>query len=405
MHVKKHVRTHKIVEGKWTCTYCKEENPGHERNCKHCGAPRGVDDLKLPPEDERKVLTEKELEGFNPNQDWFCENCKTLVSDSLTICPNCSNPRTPESPTYFDIKAEEKKKKEEKRKAEELERGNVKYNKPKASKSLADYFTAEKIFNILKYGGIFAIIVLLIYAVSPKWITLSVESFEWERHITIEKFQTVQESGYYLPENARLLNTIEEPDDDDDDDSWSIREDDEEDNNWWSDSDNSSSNSDDNDSWSSSEDNDWWSSSDDDDWWSSSDDSWDSSDEDSITDLGNGFYDIYDMIRIPVNRFYNKLRHNITYNKTKYVYEIEKWLYDRTITAEGNDHNPYWPKTSDLSKFERISTKTERYYVIGTDPDGKEHKFSLSYSDWESIEIGDEVEFEVSFGSGKIIND
>lgn len=411
-------KTHKIVEGRWDCDYCGTKGiKGRFTKCPNCGVARGKDtEFYLPPEEEREILKGEELRTFNRNPDWLCPFCGSLNSDSNKTCVNCGSTRTEKNQTYFDLRKEEEKRRAE----EEVEREYVSRSyKPEKSRTLSELFSKENICIALMYTGIVAVIAFLIYLVSPKHITLNVEGFKWERTVAIEKFQTVEESGYYLPEDARLISSTEEPDDDDDDDRWSSSDSDDDDD-WGSSSDNSWSSSDNdddnwwsssNDSWSSSDDDDWWSSSDDswsssddDDWWSSSDDSW-GWDDDSETDLGNGYFDIYDMIRIPVSRFFNKLKHSITFNKTKYVYEIDKWVYDRTITAEGNDHNPYWPDTSNLSEIERESSKNEEYYVTGTDSEGKQHEIKISYSDWESIEIGDKVKFEVSFGNAKIIND
>ena len=89
---------------------------------------------------------------------------------------------------------------------------------------------------------------------------------------------------------------------------------------------------------------------------------------------------------------------------TKYYYEIERWVYSRSVNTSGNDKSPYWGEVR-LSSKERESSRADRYWITGIDEKEKEVQITLSYSDWESVEVGQLVKLKVSFGHGEIVRE
>ncbi len=85
--------------------------------------------------------------------------------------------------------------------------------------------------------------------------------------------------------------------------------------------------------------------------------------------------------------------------KTKYYYEIMRWKYERDVkTSEEND-TPYYGDPN-LATNERISQKTEEYFIHGVNQDGESVVYSISYDDWLKIGPGDTLVVKVSiFGS------
>ncbi len=89
--------------------------------------------------------------------------------------------------------------------------------------------------------------------------------------------------------------------------------------------------------------------------------------------------------------------------ETRYYYEIDKWVHERTVKTNGNDKETYWGNTN-LQINERISSKEEYYYVSGLNTKTKkETKFRVSFEDWNSIKIDTKMKFKVSLGYGEII--
>ena len=85
----------------------------------------------------------------------------------------------------------------------------------------------------------------------------------------------------------------------------------------------------------------------------------------------------------------------------KYFYEIDRWAFSRNITTSAHDKNPYW-SDEELAIKEREKSRTESYYISGYD--GEKHRqFDLSYSEWQSYNINDEITFTTTrFGNDVI---
>ena len=75
--------------------------------------------------------------------------------------------------------------------------------------------------------------------------------------------------------------------------------------------------------------------------------------------------------------------------KTKYQYEVQRWVPVIEYPSFGNDKNPFWNETYSLEENQRVS-KSEEYIVICTDKSGNEVKFSVDENTWQKIKEGDE---------------
>ena len=102
-------------------------------------------------------------------------------------------------------------------------------------------------------------------------------------------------------------------------------------------------------------------------------------------DLGNGYFEEITDERPVYETYYESeeykepiYRQEPIY-KTKYYYEFDKWLYERT------------------------ATKHEKYYVKGNNIDGKSLEFLFSYEDWANIQIDTKYEVSSFDGRGEII--
>ncbi len=203
------------------------------------------------------------------------------------------------------------------------------------------------LFSILAVAG-------LIYLFIPKNKDITISQMSWERSIEIERYQTVEESDWNLPSNARLLYSQSE---------FSHYE--------------------------------------------KVIDHYETKTrevakeklvgyEDYVAgyeDLGNGYFEeIIDSRPVYETYYETESYEEAVYRdepvyRTKYYYEIDKWLHERTEKSSGIDKEPYWCEVV-LASDEKVASEREVYYVDGTDEKGKSYHYSMSYDEWLSVEIG-----------------
>ncbi len=115
-------------------------------------------------------------------------------------------------------------------------------------------------------------------------------------------------------------------------------------------------------------------------------------------DMGNGYFkDVY--CNEPV--YGTKMVKEAVYRqdpvyRTKYRYDIERWVPARTDRARGNDQNPRWPE-SVLASNERQGGRGETYMVFLQDQRGETHELSCSYAEWMGFKRG--RQYAASFNS------
>jgi hypothetical protein len=63
------------------------------------------------------------------------------------------------------------------------------------------------------------------------------------------------------------------------------------------------------------------------------------------------------------------------------LYNIEKWLVDRTETASGQNHEAYWPEYT-LAGNERVGERRESYVVEFVDKEGQHYTETFDYDEW-----------------------
>lgn len=381
-------RKGRLIEGFWDCDYCSTKGiRGGITICPHCGKMRGKN-TKFYTSPHSQYVPDEEAQKINRNPDWVCPYCDQLNSDNDSTCRGCGAPRTADTLNYFEYQKKQQEKAmeatiEETSEAEDTDifsRSSPILEDFSSHNSMKDLFSyvqsnfhfslAIKVIlsSILACLGIFALVLLFM----PREKQLTVQELSWERSIAVERFQTVQENDWYLPTNARLLYTREEFHHYEqviDHYDTKTREVSEEVLVGY---------------------------------------------EDYVSgtrDLGNGYFEEI----ISSRPIYETQWHTETYQEpfyrndpvyqTKYYYEIDKWLYERSVRTSSNDQNPYWGEVN-LGSDERESSRSSTYYMTGIDSDGKEEKITLSFDQWNTLEIGQTLTFKVSiFGNGQIMEE
>lgn len=343
----------KIIMGYWDCKFCnKTRIAGSDRDCPSCGHPRPdgtrfyMDGTKPVDENTAQIVRAR-------GRDWTCPACDCLNSGLDNTCIGCGAPRNAtisnterkESPSKnIDISSIDDILIDMRQTTEQM----CSISKP--HKSHTEAVNKKKL--LLTIGGILAgiaLIVGLIILFIPKPATIKISKMGWEYNIDIEKLTTVNESDWYLPSGARLHYTQEEihhydpvldhyepveiqvPD---------------------------------------------------------------GYDEKVVgyRDLGNGYFE---EITEREPRYRTEMSQSAVYRQepryqTKYYYEIDKWLHNRTITTSAFDKKPEWGKVT-LHTNEREGSRKETYTIYGTDTENKSRTVTVTRTVWENYNIGDTV--------------
>lgn len=378
----------KLIEGFWDCKYCGNKRiRGSIRECPNCGKARDNSTKFYLDASERNYVSEEKAAKINKNPDWVCNYCNQLNSDDDDICVSCGAPRTSENLNYFENQKrnEEKNRKnvqsiKEKSNSSSSKKTNTEDSLRSSSKKIINSKILVEIFYklisfllcVAFFWGIAAGIRGTISFFKPKEHSLIVSELSWKRSIDVERYQTVKENDWFLPQNGRLLYTRSEYShseqvlDHYESRTRSIKKE------------------------------------------RISDYAIVDSDP---RDLGNGYFE-ETTEKIPIYETYYETElydEPIFKSKkvylTRYYYEIDKWLYERSVKTSGINNSPYWGKTN-LSSDERESLKSETYTVKGIDIDDneKELSFTISLEKWSTVQVGQTLKVKISFwGRGEII--
>lgn len=111
----------------------------------------------------------------------------------------------------------------------------------------------------------------------------------------------------------------------------------------------------------------------------------------SYRDLGNGSVQSYDSSYTTTDTYLELVGQNPIY-ATWYEYDIDKWIFQRSEVSSGKDREPYWPDYDlNLDGFtvigaERIGGRNELYQVvfetIKTDKENKILTHNVSLKEW-----------------------
>lgn len=367
------------VEGLWNCECCSTKGiKGRFRDCPNCGSPRDKNTKFYLPDNISQNYVDETKVKVSSGPDWTCPYCDSLNSSDIDTCVSCGASKNESTENYFtkankEVKVESSKEEEH---FEEEEISEETYNEAidtlifnELSERKSRTSGAWKI--VLAIIAIIAFIVGGIFLFTPKEKNVTVTSFEWERFIDIEEYKTVEESGTYLPDDARLHYYTDEVVD-----TTKVIIDYETEVNEV---------------------------------------------EHSIKvgteerfvgyeDLGNGYfeeiyeeYDIYDTyIETEIEEVPIYVEEPVY--ATVYHYEVDKWSHNRTVKTAGKDKSPYWGETS-LNDKERESGKRESYYIIVKDEYGEKDKFSVDYHEWKDLNVYETLTVKVNiFGEATIIS-
>ena len=367
----------RIVEGRWKCPYCKTEDIlGRYQICPNCGRQRDKDfKATLPKNIKDNYVPDEKAKKLNKNPDWMCSYCQSYNSDNYDTCTCCGASRAESDGNYFDIQKKKTINNDSKTStttSTDDEAFNTEADTQKNTfqnlKSTFLSFASSSVFRYIIFGLIIALFTTGFFVLTkPKEVTMSVTEVSWNRTIDVEKYQTVEESDWSLPSSARLLYTAQEIHHYDtilDHYETKSRE----------------------------------------------------VSKERITgyntyytynDLGNGYFEEEEHSEPIYETYYETeyyeepvYREEPVY-QTKYYYEIDKWLYERSVKTSGKDKTPYWGNLN-LDSDERESSKSQQYQITGI-VNNKKKTYLISLDDWKKIDVGKDFKLKVFLDTAELI--
>lgn len=324
-----------MIEGRWDCSSCgKKLILGRYKHCPGCGKGRGAD-VQFYVADPNDIVANDVPEK---GPDWLCEYCQAYAPDSAEYCPNCGAPRS--GKTYHEIQQE--KEQQAQAEAETMQRSAVRRRSPIP-------------FLILAALAIF----FLVSQMMPRSADAKVIAKAWQRQIEVESYQWVNDDGWALPQGAvltesrREIRTYDRVLDHYETRSRQVPE------------------------------------------------QYISGYSTEYRDMGNGYFQSYQVPQYATRyrtEYYEEpvYRDDPIYD-TKYYYQIQRWIYDRTLTASGEANEPYWPEAVLNPDTEREGERTEQYAVKCENQKGT-YTTKLPYNQWQAFQLGDKVNMKLSSG-------
>lgn len=369
----------KIVEGMWSCPHCKTVNIlGRYRECPNCGKPRDNNTTFYLDKKNLNYVSDEEAKKLQ-DPDWTCKYCKSLNKASDKVCSSCGAERTAENTDYFQNQ-EIKRKEEARIKADTdvfthpISSSEMPYTEPSIplNETVNTNTHTNNKFNTAIHkpitkkiiAGVIALITLfaVVFALIPKEKTLTITGMSWDKVIQIEEYKTVQESDWSVPSGGRETSSRQEVYDYEqilDHYETKTREVSETVQDGYS-------------------------------------------TEISYVDNGNGYFE-EKVTQVPQ---YKTVYHTETYEepvyrqepiyKTKYYYDIERWVENRQVTGNGV-FGENFDENFELNEKEREKDRIEKYYLTTTNKKNKENTYTIDYSYWKTLSIGQVVKAKVNF--------
>lgn len=181
-----------IRVGRWDCFVCGNVgNHGPKTHCENCGASRPKDVKFYLPEDEQVIKSRGIVKEAKSGADWVCSYCAGHNKTSQTHCQTCGNERVIDE----DISLQEKD-----YTLEEVPtiggRGVERVTpKPKKLKGRAGFW--KYVLGATGLGGVFAWLFSFSTAVD-----VPIVDMYWERQVAVEEYREVREESWELPQGA-----------------------------------------------------------------------------------------------------------------------------------------------------------------------------------------------------------
>ena len=340
----------RIVEGLWDCPYCNSKGIGGlAKHCPCCGHPQDAG-TKFYLGEKVEYLEDDLAKQYGQGADWVCAYCGSLNRVHFKYCVNCGAPKDSSEKDYFS--KEEKPQEPPQESPQEIQPAKTKKRK-----------------RILLPVILLALVALLLFSFWPRNYSATVDAKAWTRLVQVESLQTVQESDWWVPEGGRVYEERTEFShyvqvlDHYEQRSREVAQ-----------------------------------------------QVYDGEDyHTSYQDNGDGtFTEIITSTPRYRTEYHTEYYEQPIYRDdpvyaTKYYYDIDKWIVDRTETSSGAEDAPYWPEIT-LAENERLGVQ-EDMYTMDLTSGKKSYHLVLPLQQWEMFSKGEEVTITLAGGSLIKIND
>lgn len=379
--------------GFWQCKYCGRENSGKDLSCGGCGHSRDKD-TKFYPTSRGDKKPKEYIENYvNKGPDWLCSYCDSLNRADVSSCRNCGHTREESDKHYFELHPERvavrknledfdrdadvpsRRETRESYESEPREKRKVTYSSVDSDRSprtISDFVGSSALDLVspgfLKYIllGMFAVVlfVCLVIALMPKERNLTITDKVWERSVIVEEYRTVRESDWIVPAGGRMVGSHQEIHHYDSvlDHYQTVTK------------------------------------------------------TRTVADGGHyettGYRDNGDGTFTEIQTYVTDYRTetyteqepvyiSVPVYQTKYDYDIERWKFDHNETSSGHTDEPYFTEPILEENF-RTNGTDEKYEIVAEYVEKDEVKtetFKVSFDEWKSLSVGDEIRAKVYAGN------
>lgn len=336
-----------IREGRWDCPSCGTTGIlGRHVSCSSCATRRPEGIRFYLPENEPEVSDAERLAEARAGADWVCEHCDASARAGHTHCPGCGAERGT-SPVQ----------KSHEYGMDAIPRAGGK-QPPQAASFLA---AAAPVKPRRRWKGPAALVALvggLVWWNGPVEVEATVQAKEWSRAVEVQEYRTVQEEDWSVPQGGRQKRSFRAVRDHRqvlDHHETRTRQ------------------------------------------VSERVQTGTRTYTCGSRDAGNGYFEDVTCTepeyetRYRTETYQEPIYRQEPIYDTKFAYEIERWLPDDTIVAEGDAaKEPAWP-TVDIGEKEREGARVERYVLRVTDEKGKQHEMEVNAQQFARYRQGQPV--------------
>ena len=386
--------TRKRVDGYWDCVHCGTKGIGGlTKTCPNCGHPQAKGLKFYVKKGPQNYLEPEVAKNYGKGADWVCAFCGSYNRYNAVICRNCGAAKADAEGDYFgkEVKTapEEYTSKhyssddttdseiedalEEDHSPSPCEEVSDDYTKSYSNTTeycdesqspnpIKEFLSSISFKKVLAIGGgislIIAVIMLLATIFTPREYSATISDKSWNKSITIQELRTFYESGWDVPYGARVYDQREEIYDYDRvivdyevEEYYEPKE--------------------------------------------------------VIDHYDTEYYDngdgTFDEEEVPVYKTVYELKErqvpvyeDIPIYAIKYYYEIDRWVYSRTVRSSGKTDEPYWSEYT-LGFREDVASSAESY-TIYLETEKQRYSSNVSYQEWKDYEIGTNVHITVVAG-------
>lgn len=353
-------------EGFWDCQSCGAiGNPGLQDICNGCGKPKDDNTHYYMTENARVLVNPDDIAVAAAGPDWYCSHCNSNNPATSDVCRYCGASKEDSEEHDVITYTRDVPDSHDEAVAMRQEREPLPYSPP----VVIDPQKPTTRRNVLGTIGIVALIAFLIgggwyFFFDRRDVDAHVTGFEWKLSVSIEEYRTVREEDWSIPQGGRYVDEREvkvgekrvyirtDPktrtvyvDVPDGKEEYAC----------------------------------------------------------GLIDEGNGSFSEKTCTRdktrsVPrIETYSEDVYEYVPEYRTKYAYNIERWVYDRDAVATANDQAPVWPDLNlERNEREQVHSRRETYVILLSDQEDYVYREYLAREEWETFSIGDEVTMSVN---------